>query len=103
MHWRRFAIADIPLDDDKVFNEWVLARWREKDHLLQYFVENNCFPADEGVDKDGKKGAGWIETEVRPVKWAEWVQVFIPTAALGLVINVLVKMVNIVLRVLRVK
>jgi lysocardiolipin and lysophospholipid acyltransferase len=40
---------------------------------------------------------------VRPVKWGEWIQVFIPTVALGLVINVLVKMMNIVLKVMRVK
>jgi lysocardiolipin and lysophospholipid acyltransferase len=108
MYWRRFRIADLPLDDDKIFGDWVLARWREKDDLLQYFVENNRFPADKGVSPsaDGGepvKGAGWIETEVKPVKWGEWIQVFIPTGALVLVINVLLKMLNIVLKVLRVR
>ncbi|KAH7087383.1 acyltransferase-domain-containing protein [Paraphoma chrysanthemicola] len=108
MHWRRFPVSEIPLDDEKVFSDWVLARWREKDDLLQYFVENNRFPADEGVTPNvngGKpiKGAGWIETEVRPVKWGEWVQVFIPTAAMVLVVNVVLKMLNIVLKVLRVR
>jgi lysocardiolipin and lysophospholipid acyltransferase len=108
IHLRRFRIADIPLDDEKEFSDWLLARWREKDDLLQYYVENNRFPADEGVTPNVNggqpiKGAGWIETEVRPVKWAEWVQVFIPTAALALVINVFVKMANVVLRLARVK
>jgi hypothetical protein len=108
MHWRRFPISSIPLDDEKVFSDWVLARWREKDDLLQYFVENNRFPADEGVTPNvngGKpiKGAGWVETEVRPVKWGEWVQVFIPVTALVLVVNVVMKMLNIVLKVLRVR
>lgn len=109
MHWRRFRIADIPLGDEKVFGEWVLARWREKDDLLQYFVEHNRFPADEGETlangSGGKslKGAGWIETEVKPAKWFEWVQIFIPLAAFGLVINVIVKMINIVLRIMRIK
>jgi lysocardiolipin and lysophospholipid acyltransferase len=107
MHFRRFAIADIPLHDEKIFSDWVLARWREKDDLLQYYIENNRFPADEGVTQleGGKsiKGAGWIETEVRPVKWGEWVQVFIPTAALGLVINVLVKMLDMVLKIVRIR
>ncbi|KAH4084099.1 hypothetical protein HBH70_027370 [Parastagonospora nodorum] len=108
IHLRRFRIADIPLDDEKEFSDWLLARWREKDDMLQYYVENNRFPADEGVTPNVNggqpiKGAGWIETEVRPVKWAEWVQVFIPTAALALVINVLVKMANVVLRLTRVK
>ncbi|KAH7378377.1 acyltransferase-domain-containing protein [Phaeosphaeria sp. MPI-PUGE-AT-0046c] len=106
MHWRRFPIADMPLHDEKLFSDWVTARWREKDDLLQYFVENNRFPADEGVSRIGErevKGAGWIETEVRPVKWAEWVQVYIPTGALALVVNVIVKMIDIVLHVLRIR
>ena len=108
MHWRRFRIADIPLHDEKIFSDWVLARWREKDDMLQYYVENNRFPADEGVTPNVNggeplRGAGWIETEVRPVRWWEWVQIFIPGAALGLVVNVIVKMINMVLRMLRVK
>jgi lysocardiolipin and lysophospholipid acyltransferase len=108
MHWRRFRITDIPTHDEKVFADWLLARWREKDDLLQYFIENNRFPADEGTTPNvngGKplKGAGWIETEVRPVKWYEWGQIFIPPAALALVVNVIVQMVRIVLRIVRVK
>jgi lysocardiolipin and lysophospholipid acyltransferase len=108
MHWRRFRIADIPIHDEKIFGDWVLARWREKDDLLQYFVENNRFPADEGVTPNANggapiKGAGWIETQVRPVRYGEWIQVFIPTAAFGLVINVIVKMINMVLRILRIR
>ncbi|KAF1851172.1 acyltransferase-domain-containing protein [Cucurbitaria berberidis CBS 394.84] len=108
MHWRRFRVADIPTHDEKVFSDWLLARWREKDDLLQYFVENQRFPADEGVTPNvngGKplEGAGWIETEVRPVNWYEWLQIFVPFTALALVINVILKMANIVLKVLRVK
>ena len=108
MHWRRFRIADIPLHDEKVFGDWVLARWREKDDVLQYFVENQRFPADEGETPNvngGKplKGAGWIETEVRPVKWFEWAQILVPTAALALVVNVIVKFATMVLRILRIK
>jgi lysocardiolipin and lysophospholipid acyltransferase len=96
MYWRRFRIADLPLHDDKIFGDWVLARWREKDDLLQYFIENNRFPADEGVTPSVEGG--------EPVKGAgEWIQVFIPVAGLGLVINVLLKMVNLVLGILRLK
>ncbi|KAF2819098.1 acyltransferase-domain-containing protein [Ophiobolus disseminans] len=108
MHWRRFALADMPLGDEKAFGDWLLARWREKDDLLQYYVENNRFPADEGVSPSvggGKeiKGAGWIETEVRPVKPLEWLQIFVPAAALALVVNVFVKMLDIVLKTMRVR
>lgn len=102
LHFRRFAISSIPLDDEKEFADWLLARWREKDELLQYFVENNRFPADDGVSKteDGKeiKGAGHIETGVRPVHALEWFQILVPGAALLLVVNVLIKMFGIVVR-----
>ncbi|KAJ4366867.1 hypothetical protein N0V83_007395 [Neocucurbitaria cava] len=108
MHWRRFRIVDIPLHDEKLFSDWVLARWREKDDLLQYFVENQRFPADDGETLNvngGKplKGAGWIETEVRPVKWFEWTQVFVPAAAMALVVNVVLKLATMVLRILRIR
>jgi lysocardiolipin and lysophospholipid acyltransferase len=98
----------MPLHDDKIFADWVLRRWREKDDLLQYFVEHQHFPADEGYTEgiDGgndKTGAGWIETEVRPENPFEWIQIFAPAAALGLVINVIFKMLAIVLKVLRIK
>jgi lysocardiolipin and lysophospholipid acyltransferase len=108
MHWRRFAIADMPLHDDKLFSDWVLARWREKDDLLQYFVEHQRFPADEGVTPSVNggpplKGAGWIETGVRPVKWYEWAQILVPAAALGLIINIIIKISRIVTRVTSIK
>jgi lysocardiolipin and lysophospholipid acyltransferase len=105
MHWRRFAIRDIPLGDEKVFADWLVARWREKDDLLQYYIEHNRFPADAtvGVDEAGRdvKGAGWIETEVRPVRWWEFLQVFVPLAAVALCVNVVVQMVIMGLRILR--
>ncbi|KAJ8114053.1 hypothetical protein OPT61_g3958 [Boeremia exigua] len=107
MHWRRFAIADIPLHDEAVFADWLLARWREKDDLLQYYIENNRFPADDGVGVDDKgtqvKGAGWIETEVRPARAWEWIQVLVPVGAVALLINVVLKMAGMVLRVLRLR
>lgn len=108
LHWRRFRIADIPTTDEKAFADWLLARFREKDELLQYFVENQRFPADEGITPNvsggaSLKGAGWIETEVRPVKAWEFLKIFVPLGALGLVINVIVKVANMVLRLLRVR
>ncbi|KAL1608665.1 hypothetical protein SLS59_001855 [Nothophoma quercina] len=107
MHWRRFAIKDIPLGDEKIFADWLLARWREKDELLQQYIETGSFPADGGFgeDENGKKvkGAGLIETEVRTAKWYEFVQVFVPTAALGLLLNVVFKLISMVLRVLHLR
>lgn len=108
MHWRRFAIKDIPLADEKQFSDWLLARWREKDDLLEYYIENGRFPADEGTTpavNAGKplKGAGYIETEVRPSNPLEFLQIFLPLAAFALVVNVILKFVYIVLRTLRLR
>ncbi|KAH0558715.1 hypothetical protein GP486_004638 [Trichoglossum hirsutum] len=104
MYWRRFAVSSIPIDDQKAFEQWVLDRWIEKDDLLDEYLQNGRFPADdEGGTEDGElltnsgggkkepRGAGYIETEVRPAHWFEIGQVFVVLATLGLVINVLVK------------
>ncbi|KAI9862972.1 MAG: hypothetical protein M1813_004145 [Trichoglossum hirsutum] len=104
MYWRRFAVSTIPIDDQKAFEQWVLDRWIEKDILLEQYLQNGRFPADDkGGIEDGElltngsggkkepRGAGYIETEVRPAHWYEIGQVFIVLSALGLVVNVLVK------------
>ena len=108
MHWRRFAIKDIPTHDDKVFSDWLLARWREKDDLLEHYLDNGRFPADSGTSPavNGAKplqGAGWIETEVRPKNPFEVVQLLIPMAALALVINVILKLSNMFLRLVKLR
>jgi 1-acyl-sn-glycerol-3-phosphate acyltransferase len=108
MHWRRFAIKDVPFHDIKAFEAWLLQRWREKDDLLEYYIQNGRFPADdgvsEGVNGSGKvKGAGYIETEVRPKNPLEVVLIAAPPFALGLVLNVIYKFWLLVLTVLRIR
>lgn len=108
MHWRRFSTKDIPTQDEKAFTAWLLERWREKDDLLEHYVEYGDFPADAGTTPgiNGTKplqGAGIIETDVRPSTPFEFLQVLIPVAALALVINVIMKFVNMVLRILHIK
>ena len=89
MHWRKFFIADIPLHDEKAFEEWLHQRWKEKDELLEHYQQTGRFPADEGKDPwNGAVsphkvafGAGHIETEVRPVRAVlEVAQIFLPSA-----------------------
>ena len=90
MYWRRFAISSIPLDDSRAFEHWLRARWTEKDNLIEYYYQHGQFPADVGVDKgtDGKtrRGAGYIETQVRPARWYEFLQIFAPTGLLALIL-----------------
>jgi lysocardiolipin and lysophospholipid acyltransferase len=44
MHWRKFKISEIPLDD---FDGWIQERWMEKDQLLDYFYKHGEFPPEK--------------------------------------------------------
>lgn len=37
-------MKDIPWRDDEHFHAWLLARWAEKEQLLQHHLENGAFP-----------------------------------------------------------
>jgi 1-acyl-sn-glycerol-3-phosphate acyltransferase len=78
MYWRRFKISSIPIDDPNAFDLWLRAHWTAKDKLLEGFVRTGRFPADTG--------AGIIETEVKAVRWYEFMQIFAPVGLVGLVL-----------------
>ena len=92
MYWRRFRVANIPLDDPQKFDIWLRARWSEKDRFIENWYRTGRFPADTGSNKDysGKitTGAGYIEAEVKPQRWYEFLQVFAPIGLFALVIYV---------------
>ncbi|OQO03699.1 hypothetical protein B0A48_10364 [Cryoendolithus antarcticus] len=93
MHWRRFAIKDMPIDDSKAMYEWIVARWREKDDLLEAFRQTGKFPAHaeavniEGGPKDEFKTA-YISTEVAPRSPLEFLQMFAPVSTAALVLRI---------------
>ncbi|KAK4501177.1 hypothetical protein PRZ48_006983 [Zasmidium cellare] len=62
MHWRRFAIKEIPYDDSLALEAWVLDRWIEKDELLEHFQQNGCFPAEDGCTVAKVEIQNWLET-----------------------------------------
>lgn len=99
MHWRRFAVKDAP-KDPKEFEDWVLARWREKDELVEHYMQHGQFPCDDQAPefeyKGVPNGAGvtkpvinrrYIETEVRPGSPLEVAQIFLPSMGLFLVLH----------------
>lgn len=108
MYWRRFAVASIPVDDPKAFEKWLMERWLEKEDLLEGYVQNGRFPADQGHDSDGEpalkgatgakvsQGAGFIETEVKVAHWIEVGQIFVVLGAFALLANLLAKAWNLV-------
>ncbi|KAF2822785.1 acyltransferase-domain-containing protein [Ophiobolus disseminans] len=105
MHWRRFRIHDIPIQNTKAFEVWLRNRWREKDYMLEYFNRNNRFPAEdfwkdhldmgsESSQHGGKsirsvpRPAVQIETEVKSGNWNEFVKIFAPITSVMMALTV---------------
>lgn len=105
MHWRRFHIDDIPIQNTKAFEVWLRNRWREKDYMLEYFNRNNRFPAEdfwkdhldmgsESSQQGGKsirsvpRPAVQIETEVKSGNWNEFVKIFAPITSVMMALTV---------------
>ncbi|KAL6247469.1 hypothetical protein RBB50_005815 [Rhinocladiella similis] len=92
MHWRRFAVKDIPLHNEKAFELWLLARWREKDVLIEQWYQTGRFPADIGVTKykSGKtlRGCGHMDVPIRSSHWYEFLQIFAPMGILAMVLYI---------------
>lgn len=101
-------MSTLPIDDPKKFEAWLIQQWRIKDNLLEQFVQNGRFPADEGyepitepltngaINPGVLKGAGFIETEVQLAHWYEIGQIFVILAAFALLFNVGVRIWNLV-------
>ncbi|EFW22956.1 hypothetical protein D8B26_006506 [Coccidioides posadasii str. Silveira] len=100
-YWRRFAILDIPLNDQKEFEDWIYKRWGEKDQLLERFAETGRFPPfepgttsstgfkEERNQATGSANDGYIESEIRLRHWSEAGRVFTILITLGLVLKFL--------------
>ena len=100
-------MSSIPLNDPTAFEAWLRDRWEEKDVLLEHYMRNGRFPADDrnaSNDEPAKgaagmkilKGAGYIETEVKLAQWFEVGQIFVVLACFAMVANVLSKIWNLV-------
>jgi hypothetical protein len=82
-HWRRFRVADIPLETQEAFELWLRDRFYEKDAMMEKYLSTGRF--------DALPDGSFIETEVRTRYSWEFVQIFIMLGAFGLVWNVLGK------------
>lgn len=88
-------MSGIPLDNTKDFENWIKQRWEEKNHLLELFNQNGWFPADDAATAEKTKG--YINTEVRLVKWYEVGQIFVVLATFALVVNVITRFFQVIL------
>ncbi|KAH9884266.1 acyltransferase-domain-containing protein [Xylariomycetidae sp. FL2044] len=84
-YWRRFALADMPLDNQEKFDLWLRERWYEKDALMEQYISTGRFPANGAGIK------GIIETEVRTQYWWEFVKIFVMLGCFGLILNLMLK------------
>jgi hypothetical protein len=91
-YWRRFAVADIPLDNQEEFDKWLRERWYEKDALLEEYVSTGRFPANGAGIK------GHIETEVKTQHWWEFIKVYAMIGAFALLLNIMIKVVRLLVR-----
>ena len=92
MYWRRFAVKDIPLHSEKLFDLWLTARWREKDLLMEHYLQFGKFPADKRAAryKSGKllRGCGHMEVPIQASRWYEFLQIFAPMGILAMVLAI---------------
>lgn len=72
-YWRRFRVADIPLDSDAAFDAWLRDRWYEKDALLDGYLVNGRFP--RSAEELGQ--GGYVETEVRTKYAGEFTRIYV--------------------------
>jgi hypothetical protein len=86
MHWRRFQVSKIPLDDQNEFEEWLTARWAEKDQLMDQYFETGRFPTelagsiktDHAVDGQHAAAlAGYVESYGSLHHWSELGLIFV--------------------------
>jgi hypothetical protein len=96
MHFRRFRISDIPIDNDKAFDVWLRNRWREKDYLLEHFVKYDRFPEDhEWIIKQKRaktqraQTAKFIETHIKSNNIEEFLSIFAPLSSVMTVLFLL--------------
>lgn len=89
-YWRRFRVADIPLDNQEEFDLWLRERWYEKDALMEQYITTGRFPASP-AETLTKGQEAFLETEVRTRYPFEFLQIFTVLGAFGLVVNILLK------------
>ena len=94
MHWRRFAIKDIPLVTKAAFDKWLLERWYEKDRLLDHYYLTGRFPgqkaATAGATPNGDEDK-FIETEVKLASPLEIGNMYVVLATVALLVRLAYK------------
>lgn len=113
MYWRRYLIADIPWQDEALFEKWLQARWTEKDKLLDTIRKTGQFQPVAAVEpkhytsvtdfKTGQvhkveQGPSEVEAEIgAPVKLnsiTELSQVFMVPVTIAMILRLGYKLIS---------
>ncbi|AEO56704.1 hypothetical protein MYCTH_2301905 [Thermothelomyces thermophilus ATCC 42464] len=89
-YWRRFRIADMPLESQEKFEAWLRERWYEKDALMEQYISTGRFPPNP-ADAVSRGLEPFLETEVRTRYPWEFLQIYSVLGAFGLIVNFLLK------------
>ncbi|KJZ77227.1 hypothetical protein HIM_03548 [Hirsutella minnesotensis 3608] len=79
LYWRRFRVADIPLDDAQEFDAWLREQWYKKDELMEEYINTGRFPAMVSGERD------YVETSVKTRNPLEILQVFNVTGVVAMI------------------
>ncbi|KAK4191289.1 acyltransferase-domain-containing protein [Podospora australis] len=90
-YWRRFRIADIPLDNAEKFDEWLRERWYEKDAIMEQYISTGRFPSTPETAANMSQ-EGFLETEVRTRYHLEFLQIFSVLGVVALLLNIALKL-----------
>lgn len=88
-------MKDIPTQDPEAFDKWLLERWREKDDLIEQFLDTGRFPPSDADDKSANgpvnapSGSGYIETPIRAKSPLEYLQIYAPLGIFFLLIRLI--------------
>jgi lysocardiolipin and lysophospholipid acyltransferase len=88
MHWRKFEIAKIPLENQVLFDKWLQDQWHEKDALLETYLNTGRFPGEEAaIHGSAVKSPEdkFIETEVKLANWWELFNAYRILATFGMI------------------
>ena len=103
MYWRRISTSEVPIEDPKAFEAWIIGQWRVKEEQIEYYYQNGHFPADGGENNvttsdgrfyQGGNGDGYIETEVKLGSLWEISHIFLFLLSLGILAFFLAKLYN---------
>jgi hypothetical protein len=100
MYWRRFRIAEIPTDEEMKSKTGCCPDGEERMNYSTTFRTTNVSRPTvrcQGED-ESSKATGWIEAEVKPIRWFAWIQIIVVPLVLTIAAGVLVKIIALLLQ-----